>query len=292
MAASEKTEPSGEAWREAPPDFTLPLCSVHVWRAWLDLRDDEVKPLASLLAPEESARAARFAFERDRRRFVAGRAILRSLLARYLNTPARQFTFDYGRRGKPQLADPALASWCFNLSHSQGLALYALALDHNVGIDVEALRTVPDADDIATQFFSPREAAEYLALPPAQREQAFFHCWTQKEALIKAVGEGFALPLSSFDVCVHPDRPAGLLRHDGVLGTSGNWVLYDVPPSRDTPAPSRATALTRSPSLPGTARQGSNSLARAARRSRSNANQRTSCCPSCLPMYLDCSHRV
>jgi 4'-phosphopantetheinyl transferase len=118
----------------------------------------------------------------------------------------------------------------FNLSHSQGLALFALVLDRNVGVDVEALRTLPNAEQIAERFFSPAERAAFRALPPDQRQLAFFRCWTQKEAFIKALGEGLSLALDRFDVSVSPHEAARLLRVDGDAERASRWVMQSLDP--------------------------------------------------------------
>lgn len=209
-------------------ELTLPANTIHVWRACLDQAGDRLHPLAQLLSADERERASRFRFRRDSDRFVATRGILRVLLGRYVPLPPDQLVLSYGPSGKPCLSSPELGSLQFNLSHSQGLALYAFARDRNIGIDVEALRAVPDADRIAERFFSALEQAEYRSLPPHQKQRAFFHCWTQKEAFIKAVGEGLSLPLDRFDVSVAPDKPARLLRVAGDPEIAGHWVMESV----------------------------------------------------------------
>lgn len=118
----------------------------------------------------------------------------------------------------------------FNLSHSQGLALYALVLDRNVGVDVEALRTLADAEQIAERFFSPLERAELCALPRDEKQNAFFRCWTQKEAFIKAVGDGLSLALDRFDVRVSPHEAARLLRVDGDPERASHWMMQSLDP--------------------------------------------------------------
>lgn len=119
----------------------------------------------------------------------------------------------------------------FNLSHSQGLALYAFALDGNVGVDLEALRPVPDADQIVERFLSPSERAEFRSLPGELKQRAFFQCWTQKEAFLKAVGDGLSLALDRFDVCVSPEGAARLLRIDGDPKSAGRWMMHSLHPA-------------------------------------------------------------
>jgi len=187
--------------------------------------------LAQFLSPDEQLRASRFHFQRDRDRFIAARGILRVILGRYVAAPPDQLTISYGPRGKPFLAGREGGSLRFNLSHSHGLALYALVLDRNVGIDVEALRTLRDAEQIAERFFSPLERAEFRSLPQDQKQHGFFFCWTQKEAFIKAVGDGLSLALDRFDVSISPHEAARLLRIDGDPERASHWVMQSLNPA-------------------------------------------------------------
>jgi 4'-phosphopantetheinyl transferase len=155
---------------------------VHVWRARLD----ELPPFRSLLSPDEQARADRFYRPQDRDRFVAARGALRMILAQYTGIAASELRFLYGEHGKPYLAEEQPH---FNLSHSHGLALCAMAR-FEVGIDVERIRETAHSMKIAERFFSPAEAAELKALAPDLRPAAFSRAWTRKEALVKGIGQG------------------------------------------------------------------------------------------------------
>jgi 4'-phosphopantetheinyl transferase len=222
-------------WLPPPRDIRLAEGECHVWRLELDPPADAVAARAEVLEQEERARAARFVFERDRVRFVAARAALRAALARYLGIPAAEVRFRYGPRGKPALAQTSDPPLEFNVSHSRGLGLAAFALRSAVGVDVEALRTVIDADRIVERFFSPRERTEYRALPSDRRVEAFFNGWTRKEAYVKALGDGLACPLDSFDVTLTPGAAARLETRGGGRGA---WSLHPL-----TPAPGYTGAL-------------------------------------------------
>jgi len=226
-----KSDLQGGVWLPVPAKLTLPADTLHVWRASLDEAGEGLGVLAQLLSPEEQLRASRFHFQRDRDRFIAARGILRVILGRYVAAPPNQLTISPGPRGKPFLAGTEGRSLRFNLSHSQGLALYAFVLDRNVGIDVEALRTLPDAEQIAERFFSPSERTEIRSLPQDQMQHAFFFCWTQKEAFIKAVGDGLSLALDRFDVSVCPHEPARLLRFDGDPESASHWMMQSLNPA-------------------------------------------------------------
>ena len=169
--------------------------------ARLDAGADETRSLESCLSSAERARAAKFKFERDRRRFIVARARLREELAARLGVSARQVEFAYGDNGKPRLANQALQ---FSVSHCDDVALFAFSPDAEVGVDIEAIRPVREADAIAVQFFSPLEHAGYAALAPRDRLLGFFRVWTRKEAYVKALGVGFSMALERFDLSVAP----------------------------------------------------------------------------------------
>lgn len=222
-----------EPWLAPPVSGPLLLPgAVHIWRAWLDVPPELLNELGSALAPDERARAARFRRERDRCRYAAGRGILRALLARYLGVAPEEPAFRYGAHGRPELAGQVEdAGLRFNLSHSDGLALYAFARGRDVGIDVEAVR-----DDVATlklarRFFSPAESAALQRLREEDRTEGFFACWTRKEAFLKARGDGLSLPLDSFEVTLAPGEPAALLRTHWDAAEAARWSMAALSPA-------------------------------------------------------------
>jgi 4'-phosphopantetheinyl transferase len=162
---------------------------------------DRVRGLEQMLSHDEIARAERFHFERDRRRFVVGRGLLRAILGRYMGIESERLRFRYGEYGKPYLAEEyGGKALQFNVAHSQDMALYAIARDREVGVDIEYIRPFPNLMQIAEQFFSARENIALQAVPEHLKDEAFFTCWTRKEAYIKARGDGLSLPLDRFDV--------------------------------------------------------------------------------------------
>ena len=185
---------------------------------------DEPAPSADLLDPEESARAQRFFFEHDRRHFAAARAILRVLLARYLDAPAAEIRLGYGARGKPFVSSPQTPVR-FNLSHSHGRALLVFARAREVGVDLEAgARLKEDWPGLARRVFSVREQAELAALPSERRRAAFLDGWTRKEAYLKATGLGIVDGLQTIEVTLGPAGDCALLA--GPAG--GTWRLHDL----------------------------------------------------------------
>jgi 4'-phosphopantetheinyl transferase len=213
---------------------------VHIWRARLDQSEACVQRLRQTLSADELARARRFRFQRDRKHFIAGRGLLRLILARYLDLEPSQLRFRYGPHGKPSLVTMSpLETPNFNASDSGGLALYAVTRGRKVGIDLEQIRTDCPCEQIAEQFFSSREKAMLQDLQTEQaKRKAFFGCWTRKEAYIKARGEGLSLPLDQFDVSLAPGEPAKLLEMRGDPLEASRWSLHEL-----YPGPGYAAAL-------------------------------------------------
>jgi 4'-phosphopantetheinyl transferase len=212
------------------PRARLAEREVHVWSALLDRPPDVVETLRRLLSRDELARAARFHFERDRSRFAVGRASLRLLLGRYLAEPPGSIRFSYSSHGKPALLPPH-DTISFNLSHSEGLALYAVCRGHEIGIDVEQIRREPARERVPEHFFSAGEVETLRALRPQAQAEAFLSCWTRKEAFVKARGDGLTLPLDSFDVSLAPGDEPRLLRTAWDPAEAASWSLHDLSPS-------------------------------------------------------------
>ena len=195
-------------WSAPPQALTLDENEVHIWRAWLDVDAREFARLSSYLSPDELLRADRFVFSRDRHHFTVARGRLRELLAIYLRCAPERLQFRTGRYGKPSLAEDIPVR--FNLTHSYGLALYGFALNCELGIDVEKIRPEFASKEIAERYFSAAERRELSQLPAETQTDAFFLCWTRKEAYVKAHGDGLQIPLDSFDVSLTPGKPATL----------------------------------------------------------------------------------
>jgi 4'-phosphopantetheinyl transferase len=194
---------------------------IHVWQAALDREEKILGRLESTLSPEEKARADRFHFANDMNRFVVARGLLRELLGEYLDQSPLSLEFSYGKHGKPSLSGGNGSSGlCFNLSHSAGMVVYAIARERNLGIDVEHVRPESAGEDIAKRYFSTNEVNDLQTLPPEERVEGFFHCWTRKEAFLKATGMGLQIPLDSFAVSLLPGKPAQFLN-----GVEPRWHL-------------------------------------------------------------------
>ncbi len=209
----------------SPSPFELHAGEVAVWLVGLDVLPAEEAGLVSLLQEEELARASRFPFERERRRFTVTRGALRVLLGRYLRLPPAGVGLCYSSCGKPSL-DPAHgpAPLGFNVAHSGGKAVLAFSSGRELGVDVEEIRPELATASYARQFFSACEEAEFARLAPALRTLAFYLWWTRKEAFVKAAGQGLSLPLASFDVSLTPGEPALLRAVRGVMDRM-DWSL-------------------------------------------------------------------
>ena len=184
---------------------------MHFWCANLDALLGGVGGFRPLLAADELARASRFHFERDASRYVVCRGILRRLLGSYLGCNPRDVEFSYGAHGKPSLGGLSAladADLRFNVAHTGGFALIGFARRIELGVDVERVHEIPDLDSVMRTAFARGERDRISALPsPTARRDAFFRCWTRKEAVLKALGWGLAKPLDSFEVEFAEDRP-------------------------------------------------------------------------------------
>lgn len=184
---------------DVPPEGT-----VHIWRASLEQPPVIAQHLAQSLSPDEQARVKRFRFVQHQQRSLISRGILRALLGRYLHVDPATLAFEYETHGKPMLS--LAQDWPklqFNLAHSQDLVVYAIAVNHPVGIDVEYQRPMTDISEIAQRFFSKSEQQALQRLSGGAQKTAFFHYWTAKEAVLKATGQGLA-ELSAVEVSL-PD---------------------------------------------------------------------------------------
>lgn len=212
---------------------------VHIWAASLEVPASWLAAFQRPLSRDELARAARYRFDQHRNRYIAAHGWLRQLLGRYLAVPAATVEFEEGPKGKPGLGGVARASGLqFNLAHSEGLALVAIACATPVGVDVERIRTLFEAEDLVSRFFSKREADEFRALTEDQKPVAFFRLWTRKEAWLKATGEGIAHLLDQVEVSVLPAEPLRLLRLPEGFSPPSDWSLCDL-----APGPGFAAAL-------------------------------------------------
>lgn len=197
--------------------MTLEKDDIHVWLAWVDGLRSQQDDLARLLTPDEMARADRLLGEKVRQQFIVARGVMRKVLAHYIDGEIHLLR---GNRGKPHIPGVSLR---FNLSHAADLIVLGIAEGREIGVDVELIRPMREMMTVARSYFSVEEQVQIFNLPQAQRERAFYTCWTRKEAYIKARGDGFTMPLTGFDVTLIPGEPPRLLR--AVDDDPARWTL-------------------------------------------------------------------
>lgn len=203
----------------------MTAATIDLWTIDLDAGPAAGGALLEVLSGEERSRAARLRTSALRLRFIAAHGALRTILGRYLEVAPGALRIETTAAGKPFVRDTRLA---FNLSHSDGLALCAIGWGGRIGIDVERLSPLPDADGIVARYFAKDEAARYEALPSELRLAAFFSLWTRKEAFVKAIGDGLQCPLASFEVDIDPATPSPKI----VCPThGGDWHLRSLSPA-------------------------------------------------------------
>lgn len=218
-------------WINPPGELDLSEDVIHLWKVVLNVPSSQIQLMRKVLSPDELKRADRFYFEKDRNAFTMARGSLRTVLSRYVNFKPDELGFAYNSYGKPSLeAKFNTINLQFNLSHSHHLALIAVTLKHEIGVDVEWMRDTLSDLEIAERFFSKEEVAALKSVPTNDQKTAFFNCWTRKEAFIKAKGKGLSIPLDQFDVSLKPGESAALLETRFQAEEASNWAIYDVSP--------------------------------------------------------------
>ena len=203
----------------------LGRAEVHVWIATSDGSPPSGESQADELSPAELAESRRFRFEVHRDRFLAACLYRRRVLAAYLGIRPRGLEFGYGSKGKPTIANEPADDLSFNASEADGLSLIAVARGRRVGVDVERLRSVPEAKGIVCDFGSPLEKEAFGLVRREEREDWFLRWWTGKEAFVKAVGDGLSLPLATFSILV---SAGGGMRLEG---GGDAWSVHTLDPA-------------------------------------------------------------
>jgi 4'-phosphopantetheinyl transferase len=211
-------------WLSAPDPLPPLGDDAHVWAVELDVPGCDVGLYRARLSPDEQARAGKFKFDRDQRRYVIAHVALRDILARYTHSGLADLQFNQGANGKPKLAVPFSACGIdFNLSHSHETALVAVNDRHEIGVDIEYVKSDFEIFAVANRFFTKREVAALRALPAALRRQAFYKCWTSKEAFLKAKGTGLSGQLDEVEIAC----AGGRVR---IQASVADWMLEELAP--------------------------------------------------------------
>lgn len=209
-----------------PPDALPALdASIQVWAVRLDDPSVNLEHGPDLLSPDERERATRFKFEQHRRRYLVAHIALHEILSRYLLIDPESLSFDIGANGKPRLAQALAPSGIeFNLSHSNEMALLAVARGREVGVDIEHAREKFEFQEVAERFFTAKEVAAMGGLPATLQRQAFFKCWTSKEAFLKAKGTGLSGALDEVEIALGSDEQVR------IAANVPNWWLFELNP--------------------------------------------------------------
>jgi 4'-phosphopantetheinyl transferase len=223
-----------------PLPATIEAHEVHV----VHFRLDEIPAAARTNMPDraEHTRAERFVLQRDRRRFLTARIVLRAVLGQLLDRRPEHIRFTTTPHGKLNLADDAF-DLRFNISHSGERAVLAVALGREVGVDIEENRPI-DTLRLARRFLAAGEIRALEETCALDRTTAFFRCWTRKEAFVKAIGTGLSYPLDAFEVSVAGDGPQLLRTCARDPDATRQWRIVSLPTERTHAAALAAGGLT------------------------------------------------
>jgi len=229
VAEDRESTPSHDNWENPPHDLVLPEDEVHVWRASLEAPGTGMAELRCILSRDEVGRANRYLSKSNGRRFLVARGLLRTILGCYLGVSPTALFFDYGRNGKPELVPGCNPGGLrFNLSHTSNTAIYAVTRNRAVGIDIEDPSRTVDMQPIVRRNCSKQEQADLQSVPEEMKRQAFFTCWTRKEAYIKARGDGLSAHLNQITVSLIPGEPARLIETPEGKDEAARWTIKDI----------------------------------------------------------------
>lgn len=215
-----------------PVDFKLSADEIHIWFGVLDQPESEYSGFIQMLSIDERIRAGRFHFQKDRNRFIARHGMLRRILGCYLGVEASDIRFCHGKNGKPAITDTfGRETIQFNLSHSNGVAVFAFARNHEIGVDIEHVSEMSEMEQIVKRFFSVKENEIFTSLPESQKKEAFYYGWTCKEAFVKALGDGLSQPLDTSYIPLVPGESAELLRIEDDSVEASQWSIQSLKPA-------------------------------------------------------------
>ncbi len=228
MSNPQSTKHDG-SWHTPIEEMTISPNTVHIWKVKLTPQENQLSALQNLLSPDERHRAQRMKFQQHRNAFIAAHSALRLLLGRYLNVAASSIKFCQEAQGKPSLLMPSpTPHLLFNLSHSPHCALYAFALEREVGIDLEYKHRTMNCQSLIERVCSEQEKAVIAKLEPDEQQQIFLACWTRKEAYLKATGKGISFPLHAITVSLSPTAPASLLKVETDAQEPQRWAMQEI----------------------------------------------------------------
>ena len=204
---------------------------VDLWFVDINEHKDRLPHYLSVLNDVEKERASKYRFEKDKNCSIIARGVLRTLLGNYLEKNPKEIKFKLGEFGKPSLNEESNIE--FNISHSGNVIVLAFVLNDKIGVDVEHTKRTIEVNSIAKQFFSKEEVTALFSLEESYQKQAFYNCWTRKEAFIKALGSGLSFPLNQFVVSLDSVYNAELIETKWDDKERENWVLKSFEPVKD-----------------------------------------------------------
>lgn len=194
-------------WQQPPQELNINSQEVHLWKMNLETSSINIQDAMKILNEEETIKAQKFRFEKHQKRFIVARSTLKHILSHYLGISPEKIAFQYGSHGKPKLVDKMNTIQLeFNLSHSEELAIYGITCHHLIGVDVEYLRPMPDAEKLAKRFFCHQEFEKINSLSIIHKNTEFFKLWTAKEAYLKATGKGISGGLDKVEISTDEPR--------------------------------------------------------------------------------------
>jgi|SRR5579872_6928379 len=215
----------------------IPLTSdeIHLWLTFYDEINEERLHASyrELLSPAEKAQEPRFYFERDRRRYLITRALVRTVLSRYFSIHPKQWTFTTNAYGRPEIANPQAKdiNLVFNISHTHSLIALGVTRSRALGVDVVSLSGREVSIDIANHYFAPQEVAVLASAPPQEQQYRFFEYWSFKEAYVKARGMGLSLPLDKFSFHYPDDRVVEIAIDPELGDDAARWQFWQMQPA-------------------------------------------------------------
>ncbi|MDJ0598035.1 MAG: 4'-phosphopantetheinyl transferase superfamily protein [Crocosphaera sp.] len=188
-------------WKHPPQNLTINPQEVHIWKTNLERSSIDIKNGFEILNEDEKNKAQNFRFEKHQKRFTIARSSLRHILSFYLSIPPQKIEFNYNAYGKPYLLEKINKIHLqFNVSHSENIAIYAITCYHSIGVDVEYIRPMSEADSLAKRFFCQKEFEQISKLSSEEKNGEFFKFWTAKEAYLKAIGKGLTGGLETVEI--------------------------------------------------------------------------------------------
>lgn len=218
-------------WVSGAESLDMNQADIHIWKVCIDKYLSESSQYLNIISQDELERSARFCAHKDQASYVTSRGILRKILSRYLLIAPNKIKFNYNNYGKPYLCPTnKINDITFNVSHSGSLVLYVVARNRDVGIDVEEMCHVDNYEKISEMLFSHEENTKLKHYAPHERLEAFYKCWTSKEAIAKAIGQGLSYPLHTLSVSLDPSKTSDTIKIDDNLLNSKKWHLFTINP--------------------------------------------------------------